>query len=159
MEIMFYRLEGSSLETTVTTFAERTLQRGGRLALRGTGAARLDMIDAHLWTYRDDAFLPHGQAGGAHDAEQPVLLTTGKEIANGAGTLLLVDGARLDIGELEDFERVALIFDGGDPQATQDAREDWRAVAATDHTAVFWAEEGGRWVEKARSGQNPQKGG
>lgn len=152
MEVLFYRLSGSTLEATVTTFAERTLARGGRMVVKGAGAARLDMLDTHLWTYRDEAFLPHGRAGGPHDAEQPVLLTTSDEVPNGAGTLLLVDGARLAIPALDGFERVALIFDGSDPQATEDARTDWRAVTGTDHTAVFWAEEDGRWVEKARSG-------
>ena len=152
MDVLFYRLGTSTLEATVTTFAERTLARGGRVAIRGTGAARLDMLDAHLWTYGDGTFLPHGQAGGAHDADQPVLLTTARAVPNGAGTLLLVDGARLDPAELDGFERVALIFDGQDATATDEARADWRTLSATGHTAVFWAEEDGRWVEKARSG-------
>lgn len=151
MDILFYRLDGSTLEATVTTFAERTLARGGRVVVRGTGAARLDMLDAHLWTYRDDAFLPHAQAGGDHDADQPVLLTTSTETPNAAKTLLLVDGARFDPSEMPRFERVALIFDGSDEEATALARDDWRQVMQTDHTAVFWAEEGGRWIEKARS--------
>ncbi|WP_316013096.1 DNA polymerase III subunit chi [Roseobacter sp. HKCCA0434] len=152
MEVLFYRLGSSTLEATVTTFAERTLARGARMAVRGTGAARLDILDAHLWSFRDDAFLPHGQAGGPHDAEQPVLLTTKAEVPNGATTLILCDGARVETGELDGFERVALIFDGNDDEATRIAREDWKRVSETGHTAVFWAEEEGRWVEKARSG-------
>ena len=152
MDILFYRLDGSSLEATVTTFAERTVDRGGRVVVRGTAAARLDMLDAHLWTYRDDTFLPHGQAGGAQDAKQPILLTTATTVPNEAKTLLLVDGARLKPDELAQFDRVALIFDGNDEAATQDARADWRLVTQTDHTAIFWAEQDGRWVEKARSG-------
>lgn len=152
MDILFYRLDGATLEATVTTFAERTIGRGGRVAIRGTADARLNALDAHLWTYHDDAFLPHGQAGDGHAAMQPILLTTATDIPNGAKTLLLVDGARLDVAELDSFDRVALIFDGNDDAATQDARADWRLVTQTSHTAVFWSEDDGRWVEKARSG-------
>lgn len=152
MEILFYRLTGSTLEATVTTFAERTVSRGGRMVVRGTGAARLDQLDAHLWAYRDDAFLPHAKAGGPHDAVQPVLLTTKEDVPNGAKTLLLIDGARFAVDQAEGFDRVALIFDGNDGEATATARTDWKAVTQTGATAVFWAEEDGRWVEKARSG-------
>ncbi|RED13297.1 DNA polymerase III subunit chi [Pontivivens insulae] len=151
MDILFYRLTSSSLEATVTTFAERTLQRGGRMIVRGTGAARLDQLDAHLWAYRDDSFLPHGR-DGTHDAEQPVLLTTKAGRPNAAGTVLLVDGARFEADGIDELDRLALIFDGHDAEATQAAREDWKKVTETGQTAVFWAEEDGRWVEKARSG-------
>ena len=152
MDILFYRLTGSTLEATVTTFAERTLQRGGRVVVKGAGAARLDQLDAHLWAYRDDSFLPHGKAGGAHDDQQPVLLTTAAARPNAAGTLLLVDGARFDAESVTGLDRVALIFDGNDAEATAAARTDWKAVTETGLTAVFGAEEDGRWVEKARSG-------
>jgi DNA polymerase-3 subunit chi len=44
------------------------------------------------------------------------------------------------------------LFDGGDVDVLAGARADWKNVAASGATAVFWAKEGGRWVEKARSG-------
>ena len=52
--------------------------------VRGTDAGRLDWLDQKLWAGGDDAFLPHGLAGGPHDALQPILLTSGPETPNGA---------------------------------------------------------------------------
>ena len=47
------------------------------------------------------------------------------------------------------FERTCLIFDGGDERAVEAARDDWRAVRAAGLAAVYWAQEHGRWVQKA----------
>ena len=36
---------------------------------------RVDALDAHLWTYREDGFLPHGTYRESEAAAQPVLIT------------------------------------------------------------------------------------
>ena len=105
-----------------------------------------------LWTYRPESFLPHGTAATGHPALQPVYLTLGEENPNGANVLMLVDGARATPAEMAGFERACLIFDGGDERALATARDDWRAVRASGLPAVYWAQERGRWVEKATSG-------
>ncbi|MEL6680041.1 MAG: DNA polymerase III subunit chi [Pseudomonadota bacterium] len=150
-EVLFYRLTRSTLAGMLPVMVERSLARGARVAIRGGSEAGLAQIDDQLWRHGDGSFLPHGLAGAPHEADQPVLLTTGAPV-NGAGVLLLVDGARVDPAEAEAFDRVALIFDGTDAVANDVAREDWKAVAASAHTATYWAEEDGRWVEKAKSG-------
>ena len=104
-----------------------------------------------LWTWRDDSFLPHGTAAGGQAARQPVYLTTGEENPNGATVLMLVDGARAAPAEMAGFARTCLIFDGRDERALEAARDDWRAVRAAGLPAVYWAQEQGRWVQKAAS--------
>ena len=71
-EIWFYHLERSTLDQVLPGLLEKTLQRGWRALVRGAVAHRLDDIDEHLWTYRDDSFLPHGQASEPHAARQPI---------------------------------------------------------------------------------------
>jgi len=48
-------------------------ERGWRVAVQGASEERLDALDAHLWTYKDDGFLPHGTWREPDAAEQPVL--------------------------------------------------------------------------------------
>jgi DNA polymerase-3 subunit chi len=48
--------------------------------------------------------------------------------------------------------RTCLLFDGGDERALATARDDWRAVRAAGLPAAYWAQERGRWVEKAAAG-------
>ena len=54
---------------------------------------RIDALDAHLWTYRDDGFLPHGTWREPEAALQPVLLTLTESNPNAATVRFLIDGA------------------------------------------------------------------
>ena len=117
----FYHLTRRPLETVLAELLEKSLQRGWRVAVRGADAARLDWLDERLWTASDDGFLPHGRAGGAHDADQPVLLTL-EGADNGAACLMSVDGAEVAVTELESFERVCVLFDGHDEASICQAR-------------------------------------
>ncbi|MGB0498182.1 MAG: DNA polymerase III subunit chi [Rubricella sp.] len=148
-EVRFYRLAGEGEEGILPILLERVLGRGQRAVVRGQGQEVLERIDRHLWSYRQDSFLPHARAGGPHDADQPILLTQGREAPNGAQVLLLVDGARVDTSEAERFEMIVRLFGH---EGIETAREDWRAVTDAGLEAVFWAQENGKWMEKARSG-------
>ena len=148
-EVLFYHLTDTSLERTLPDLLERTLARGWRALVRCGSEQGLAALDDHLWTWRDDAFLPHGTRASAHPAREPVYLTLGEENPNRADVLMLVDGARAGVAELAAFARACLIFDGADPAAVEAARRDWRAVRDAGLTAVYWAREDGRWTRKA----------
>ena len=150
-EVLFYRLGASPLEATLPDLLEKSLARGWRALVRAGAPGAVAMLDEMLWTFRDDSFLPHGLAEGPHAARQPVLLTTGRENLNCAQALMLVMGARADPVELARYERACLIFEEADEAALAAAREDWRAVVAAGLPAKFWAQEEGRWVQKAAS--------
>ncbi len=86
-----------------------------------------------------------------HAARQPVYLTCGDENPNAAAVLMLVLGARPRPADFGGFERVCVMFEGGDPAAVAAARQDWQAVTDARLTARYWAQEDARWVERARS--------
>ncbi|MEL6645036.1 MAG: DNA polymerase III subunit chi [Pseudomonadota bacterium] len=145
----FYHLTRSPLEATLPMLLGKALGAGWRVAVRGTDADRLDWLDQKLWM--DDGFLPHGRAGGAFDADQPVLLTTEAEAPNGAVCLMAVDGAAVAADEVTAFERVCILFDGNDGDAVQAAREQWKALTGAGCAAQYWSQEGGGWEKKAES--------
>ncbi|MEM6489388.1 MAG: DNA polymerase III subunit chi [Pseudomonadota bacterium] len=133
---------------------QRSLARGWRAEVRGGDPARLAALDQRLWTGRDDGFLPHGLADAPHPERQPILLTLAPGAAGGdnRAVLFLVDGAPFDAAEAAGRARTALVFDGHDPAAVDAARTAWRAATAAGHTAVYWAQDAGRWVKKRESG-------
>ena len=63
-EVLFYHLTAAPLEATLPDLLEKSLARGWRVLLRAGSEAGLGFLDDRLWTFRDDAFLPHGRAGG-----------------------------------------------------------------------------------------------
>lgn len=144
----FYHLTRGPLEDTLPTLLGRAMQAGWRVAVRGTSAERLDWLDQKLWLGADDGFLPHGVAGGPHDALQPVLLTLGAA-TNEAVCVMSVDGAEVTADEVNALERVCVLFDGNDPEAVDRARGQWKTLTDAGCSAQYWSEETGRWEKKA----------
>ncbi len=144
----FYHLTRNPLEVTLPQLLMRARGAGWRVAIRGRDSERLDWLDRQLWLGAEDGFLPHGLAGGAHDAMQPVLLTT--DVAgNDPACLMTVDGAEVSSDEVQRLQRVCVIFDGNDDRALDIARGQWKALTAAGCAAQYWSEESGRWDMKA----------
>lgn len=129
----------------------KALGAGWAVELRGTDRAMMERLDQALWLGPEEAFLPHGLAGGDHDADQPVLLT----VASGAAPracLMAVSGADVSPDEVSASERVCILFDGHDGTAVQQARGQWKALTAAGCAAQYWSQESGRWEMKAEAG-------
>ena len=148
-DVYFYHLTRRPLESALPQLLELSLARGWRVAVRGTDAGRLAWLDEKLWLSPEESFLPHGLAGGAHDARQPVLLTAERDMPNGAACLICVDGAEIEAGEVAALERACVIFDGADAAAVDRARGQWAALTRAGCRAQYWSEESGRWQKKA----------
>ena len=144
----FYHLTRHPLEHTLPVLLGKARQAGWRIAVRGTEAARIAWLDERLWLGPDDGFLPHGIAEGPHDADQPILLTTG-DAGNAAECMMTIDGADITPDEVSALERVCILFDGNDPPAVQRAREQWKKLTDAGCSAQYWSEDSGRWEKKA----------
>ena len=148
-ELLFYHLQRQPLEKVLPALIEKSLERGWRVVVQAASDERVDALDAHLWTYRDDAFLPHGTDRDANAAAQPVLLTTRDDNPNGAHVRFLIEGAGVP-ARADGYERIVLLFDGEDPDAVAAARERWTQARAQGLAATYWqADEQGRWQRKA----------
>lgn len=148
-EILFYHLQGQRLESVLPALLEKSLARGWRVVVQGSSEERIEALDAHLWTYRDDGFLPHGTWREQEAAAQPVLLTLTESNPNAANVRFLIEGAAVP-ADAEAYERIVLMFDGDDEDAVAAARGYWADAKAKGFEATYWQpDEGGRWVKKA----------
>ena len=148
-EILFYHLQRQPLERVLPTLLEKSLERGWRVVVQAASDERVEALDAHLWTYRDDGFLPHGTAREAEAAQQPVLLTADDHNPNGATVRFLIDGAPMP-ADAKSYERIVLLFDGEDEDAVAAARARWNEAKAQGFDVTYWQpDEQGRWVKKA----------
>ena len=148
-ELLFYHLQRQPLERVLPALLEKSLERGWRVIVQAGSEERLEALDAHLWTYRDDSFLPHGTWRESEAAEQPILLTVGDDNPNGAAVRFLIDGAPMPT-ELGSYQRIVLVFDGEDPDAVASARERWSEAKASGIPVTYWqTDEQGRWQRKA----------
>jgi DNA polymerase-3 subunit chi len=144
-EILFYHLKGQTLEQVLPPLLQKSLERGWRVVVQASSDERVEALDAHLWTWRDDAFLPHGTSRDSEAAEHPIVLTANAENPNGAAVRFLVDGANL-AANAGNYQRIVLLFDGDDPEAVEMARMRWNEAKASGAEVTYWkADESGRW--------------
>jgi DNA polymerase III subunit chi len=148
-EILFYHLLGQPLERVLPALLEKSLARGWRVVVQAASEERAEALDAHLWTFRDDSFLPHGTWREAQAREQPILLTVDESNLNGATVRFLLDGVPLP-ANIAAYERVVLLFDGDDPDAVDAARARWSEAKQNGFEATYWQpDDNGRWQRKA----------
>jgi len=148
-EVLFYHLQRQPIEKVLPQLLERSLERGWRVVVQAASDERVEALDAHLWTYRDDAFLAHGTYRESEAAQQPVLLTVQDDNPNGATVRFLIDGAGVP-QDAAKYQRIVLLFDGEDDDAVAAARERWTEAKAQGFDATYWQpDEQGRWVKKA----------
>jgi DNA polymerase-3 subunit chi len=147
-EILFYHLQRHPLERVLPALVEKSLARGWRVVVQAASEERIEALDAHLWVFSDDSFLPHGTWREAEAAEQPVLLTVHDGNPNRAAVRFLLDGAPVP-ADAGDYERIVLLIDGNDPDAVAAARERWSEGRAKGFEVTYWqADENGRWQRK-----------
>lgn len=146
-EIAFYHLQTTPLERALPKLLERVLERGARAVVIAGSDERVEALNAALWTYDPNAFLPHGSPRDGRPAEQPIWLTVEDENPNGASVLILTDGAQS--AHVDGFERCLEVFDGNDEEAVAAARERWRGYQAAGHALTYWQQNAqGRWDRK-----------
>jgi DNA polymerase III subunit chi len=148
-EMLFYHLQRQPLERVLPSLLEKSLERGWRVVVQAASDERVDALDAHLWTYRNESFLAHGTYRENEAALQPVLLTVHDDNPNGASIRFLIDGAPVP-QDAAKYQRIVLVFDGEDDEAVAAARLRWSDAKAQGFEVTYWqCDENGRWEKKA----------
>src|SRR5581483_5908871 len=148
-EVRFYHLERRRLDDALPSLLEQALAEGARVVVEAPSGELVEALDERLWTYSDDAFLPHGSARDGDLEAQPIVLTTAAENPNNAAWRVLVGGAQaLPALSGAALERLILLFDGADPDARAAARAQWTEVKAAGFAPSYWREDDtGHWTQ------------
>jgi len=129
----------------IGALAEKVLDSDGRLLIIAEDEAQLARLDRILWDQGGTSFLPHGMAGGADDARQPILMSTSPDAPNQARNMLIADGQWREAAL--SYDRSFYLFDDA---TLEGARLAWKLLAGREGVdRRYWAREGGKWVRKA----------
>ena len=146
-EYWFYHLEASTLESVLPGLLEKTLEKGWR-ALVKLPEAKLAELDEFLWTFRDDAFLPHGRDDEPQAELQPILLSAATESAKGFDAVFLLHGAA--IADIDGVSRAMVMINGRSQEDVTRERGRWKQLKdAGESLAYYQQDERGRWEKKA----------
>jgi DNA polymerase-3 subunit chi len=154
-EVRFYHLQRASLEDVLPVILERAHQRGTRTVVLVGSQERAQALNAYLWTFRPDSFLPHATVDEGRAETQPIVIAT-EGNPNRAELAILADGAAAS--DMTPFKTICEIFDGNDPTILEESRRRWRAYGQQGHTLIYYQQSPeGKWVEQARSGSQDDK--
>ena len=146
-EYWFYYLEASTLEGVLPGLLEKTLEKGWR-ALVKMPEAQLAELDNFLWTFRDDAFLPHGRHDEPQAELQPILLSATTDSAKGFDAVFLLGGT--SIADIDGVSRTMVMINGRSQEDVTRERGRWKDLKASGASLAFYQQdERGRWEKKA----------
>ena len=145
MLVDFYQLGTAPAEQVIASIAGKVTADDGRLLLVAGDELALARLDRLLWDQGATSFLPHGMAGGADDARQPILLSATTDAPNRARNILIADG---------EWREAALTFDRAfylfDDSTLEGARLAWKLLSGRDDVERrYWALEAGKWTQRA----------
>jgi DNA polymerase III subunit chi len=147
-EVLFYHLQDTTIEKVLPPLLEKSYERGWRVAVQTGSEERADSLDSHLWTYRENSFLPHGTWRDADAGEQPIVLVASEGNPNKATVRFIVDPAALP-EDCATYERVVMVFDGNDDDALAAARAAWSDSKSRGFAQTYWqTDERGKWQKR-----------
>jgi DNA polymerase-3 subunit chi len=148
MNVGFYQLTKSNVETALPKLLNLTLQAGKRGLVKLGKGGNLSELDDLLWTHDNYSWLPHGSKEDKYSSLHPIWITTGLENPNQSEFVFMLDTYEPD--ELVGFERCFDLFDGNDQKALADARNRWKILNGQGHDLHYWQQgDDGKWMEKS----------
>lgn len=152
-EVYFYHLTRQRVDQALRPLLGKCLANGWRVLIRGREEAEIRQLDDALWQGPAEEFLPHGLAGAAQEADQPVLLALEGHKAQ-HDCLICVGGSAVTADEVLASKRVCILFQDDNGLHMQTARSQWRSLTEAGIAAKYWNQAQGNWelqAEKAAS--------
>lgn len=152
-EVYFYHLTRQRVDQALRPLLGKCLANRWRVLIRGREEAEIRQLDDALWQGPAEEFLPHGLAGAAQEADQPVLLALEGHKAQ-HDCLICVGGSAVTADEVLASKRVCILFQDDNGLHMQTARSQWRSLTEAGIAAKYWSQAQGNWelqAEKAAS--------
>ena len=107
-----------------------------------------ERMATHLWSYKEQGFLPHGTKKDGNADQQPIWITDKEENPNDADVLILTQGTNSE--NIKDYTLCCEIFDGRSHDAVQNARSKWKEYKEQGFDVSYWYQsEMGKWDKKS----------
>jgi DNA polymerase-3 subunit chi len=146
-EVRFYHLQKQTLDQALPLILEKVYQTKCNAVVRMQDKKEVTRMDAVLWSYKENSFLPHGSAKNGNAARQPIWLTDKSENPNRATTLILTQGMIEE--DLTPYDLCCEMLNGHDETAIKDARKRWKIYKEQGFKVTYWFQsDTGKWGNK-----------
>lgn len=146
-EVRFYHMEQQNLDQTLPALLSKALAGGHKIVVKAANDQEVERLNAHLWTYNPNSFLPHGSKKDGNPEEQPIWLTAEDENPNGADVLILTTGTTSET--YDQYDLCCEMLDGRNQEAVTEARARWTSYKDGGHDVTYWQQSANGWEKKA----------
>ena len=149
LRLDFYHLQKNTLDEALPKLLAKAYETGEFIKLKVGSALRVDFLNTLLWTFDEEAFLPHGAKKDGFCDMQPIYISSDDDVPNGATLLFLADGADIEAQNAQNFKRIFVVFDGHNENELSKARRMWKNFAFNEAEKHYWQQtDVGKWEEK-----------
>ncbi len=116
--INFYELAVSPVDKVLPVLVLKAYEQGMRCVVLAENKDRLDELNKVIWTFKQDAFIPHGTKDDGKPENQVIYLTCEEENPNNSSVVFVTDNREVKGA----FEKFVDIFDGTVPETLKSAQ-------------------------------------
>ncbi len=149
MRYDFYHLTLTPDEQALPRLLQKIMSLEQNAVILTDSQEKTAYLDDFLWSFEDDAWIPHSSLKDGNENIHPFFITNTLENPNNAKILILL-GAYEDI-TLENlgFERILDLFDGNNPEILGKARKRWKSAKENGYEIHYFQQTSKGWEEKS----------
>jgi DNA polymerase-3 subunit chi len=148
-ELRIYHLTAQSVTDGLPGLLHTAVARNLRCHVYVPDDNRSEKIADHLWTHRQDSFLPHGTKKDGLAEHQPIWISPDLKTPNNADVRFVIQGAEIEVDDLDEIDLTCILFDESDRDARQKARRLWTDSDEIDGLSRIYyrQDDNGKWHE------------
>ncbi len=143
----FYNSSHRNVVADISWLIEKLFKEKNRILVYCKDQETVDVIDAFLWAYKEDGFIPHSIVTKENDASvYPILITTDIHEDYDHNVLLVLSGVLVKEKDWRKFTKAYYFFDGQENKEKENAREMWKGFSALNIACKYWVNKASKWV-------------
>ena len=142
----FYNSSHRNVVADISFLIEKLFKEKNRILVCCKDQETVEVIDAFLWTYKEDEFIPHSIATKEKNSIYPILITTDIHEDYDHNVLLASSGVLIKETDWRKFAKAYYFFDDQENKEKENAREMWKSFSARDIVCKYWVNKANKWV-------------
>ena len=142
----FYNSSHRNVVADISWLIEKLFKEKNRILVCCEDQEAIEVIDAFLWAYKEEEFIPHSIATKEKNSIYPILITTDIHEDYDHNVLLALSGVLIKEKDWQKFEKAYYFFDDQENKEKENAREMWKNFSALNIECKYWVNKANKWV-------------
>ena len=142
----FYNSSQRNVVADISWLTEKLFKEKNRILVCCKDQETVEVVDAFLWAYKEDGFIPHSIATKETLSNYPILITTNIHEDYQHDVLLALSGVLIKEKDWRKFSKAYYFFDDQETKEKENAREMWQSFSALNIVCKYWINKANKWV-------------